>query len=88
MRRPIGTRLYSMEGDVVSTRESLLSPSAIKLYGRIVQGLTVNVAGARDELGGNRFLREQMERPDREPQPALARIYGYSYLPFISISTK
>lgn len=80
MKRPIGKKLYSMEGDMVSTRESLLSPSAVKLYGRIVEGLTVNVAGARDELGGNRFLREQLERPAKEPQPALARIYGYSHL--------
>lgn len=65
---------------MVSSRESLLTPSAIKLYGRIIRGLRVDVADARDELGGNRFLREQLERPEGEPQPALARIYGYSYI--------
>jgi hypothetical protein len=64
---------------MVSTRESLLTPSAIKLYGRIIAGLTIDVANARDELGGNRFLREQLERPAGEPKPALARIYGFSY---------
>jgi hypothetical protein len=69
-----------MEDYMVSTRESLLSPSAVKLYGRTIEGLTVNVKDARAELGGNRFLREQLERPAGEPQPVLARIYGYSYL--------
>ena len=64
---------------MVATRESLLTPSAIKLYGRIIDGLSVNVAKARNELGGNKFLREQLERPKDEPQPGLARIYGYSY---------
>lgn len=60
-------------------RETLLTASSIRLYGRIIQGLAIDLDGARVELGGNRFLREQLDRPNGEPQPALARIYGYSY---------
>ena len=60
-------------------RETLLTASSIRLYGRIIQGLQIDLEGARLELGGNRFLREQLDRPDGDPQPALARIYGYSY---------
>lgn len=64
---------------MLSRQETLLSPSSIRLYGRIIKGLEIDLEGARQELGGNRFLREQLERPEGEPQPALARIYGYSY---------
>lgn len=61
---------------MVSQRESLLSPSAVKLYGRVILGLAINVEDARDELGGNKFLRNQLAP---ETQPRLARIYGFSY---------
>jgi hypothetical protein len=68
---------------MVATRESLLTASAVKLYGRVIRGLEIDVAGARNELGGNRFLREQLETDtDSEGKPArprLARIYGFSY---------
>ena len=62
---------------MVSQRESLLSPSAVKMYGRLVRGLMIDVADTREELGGNQFLRQQLE-PGTNPM--LARIYGYSYL--------
>jgi hypothetical protein len=62
---------------MVAKGESLLTPSAIKLYGRIIDGLTINVA--LDELGGNKFLLQQLKPPSGPPS-ALARIYGYSYL--------
>jgi hypothetical protein len=61
---------------MVATRESLLTPFAVKLYGREIRGLAVDVEGARDELGANRFLREQLAAG---VQPRLARIYGFSY---------
>ena len=56
---------------MVSQRESLLSPSAVKLYGRVVLGLDINIANARDELGGNKFLRSQLEPATK---PKLARV--------------
>lgn len=61
---------------MVSQRESLLSPSAVKLYGRVILGLEINIENAREELGGNKFLRSQLE-PGTKPK--LARIYGFSY---------
>jgi len=61
---------------MVASRESLLTPSAIKLYGRVIEGLTVDVENARNELGASRFLRAQLAQG---VQPHLARIYGFSY---------
>jgi hypothetical protein len=61
---------------MVATRESLLTPSAVKLYGRIITALDVNVENARNELGANQFLRQQLKK---EVNPKLARIYGFSY---------
>jgi len=68
---------------MVANRESLLTASAVKLYGRVIRGLSIDVHHARNELGANRFLREQLEADhdsngDFAP-PRLARIYGYSY---------
>ena len=60
---------------MVASRESLLTASAVKLYGRVIAGLSVNVANARNELGANMFLRQQLEAAE----PQLARIYGFSY---------
>ena len=66
---------------MVSKGETLLSPSSVKLYGRVVKGLTISLDDARDELGNNRFLRNQLDRDlNDEFEPVLARIYGYSYL--------
>ena len=45
---------------MVATRESLLTASAVKLYGRVITGLNIDVEGARNELGANQFLREQL----------------------------
>ena len=61
---------------MVSQRESLLSPSAVKMYGRVIAGLSIDIADVRDELGANQFLRRQLE-PGTDPK--LAQIYGYSY---------
>ncbi len=61
---------------MVATRELLLTPSAVKLYGRVVAGLAIDVENARDELGANRFLRAQLAAGTK---PQLARIYGFSY---------
>ena len=54
---------------MVASRESLLTASAVKLYGRVIAGLSVNVANARNELGANMFLRQQLEAAE----PQLAR---------------
>ena len=59
---------------MVATRESLLTASAVKLYGGVIPASAIDVANARDELGGNRFLREQLERPRASRSHALARI--------------
>ena len=66
---------------MVSKGETLLSASAIRLYGRVVKGLTINLDDARTELGSNKFLRDQLdEAQNKKFKPVLARIYGYSYL--------
>lgn len=59
--------------------ETLLSPSNLLLYGRLVQDLAIRrvahnpAAGPR--VGGNALLDAQLGRPDAE----FARIYGFSY---------
>jgi hypothetical protein len=60
--------------------ENLLTPSGIKLFGRIVAGLTVAAPPARNPtappiLGANQFLNAQLNAPN----PRLARIYAFSY---------
>lgn len=57
--------------------ETLLTASAVKLYGRVIEGLGVDLSGAAAGLGANRFLREQLE-PGTEPH--FARIYGFCYM--------
>jgi hypothetical protein len=68
---------------MVARRESLLTASAVKLYGRVIRGLNIDVDDARNELGANRFLREQLEADSdsdgKYAPPRLARIYGFSY---------
>ena len=66
---------------MVSKGETLLAASAVKLYGRLIKGLTINLDDARIELGGNQFLRNQLDAAiNAKYTPMLARIYGYSYL--------
>lgn len=70
--------------------ETLLSPSNILLYGRVLQDLAFTFVpppttippdtgagadGAPPRLGGTNFLQEQLEADDVR----LARIYGYSF---------
>lgn len=54
--------------------ETLLTPSGIKLYGRVVTGLTVPVPAA-PTLGDNNFLFKQLAANN----PKFARIYGFSH---------
>ncbi len=61
----------------MANQETLLTASALRLYGRVINGLNVDLAGAAAGLGANRFLRDQLE-PGTEPQ--FARIYGYCYM--------
>ena len=62
--------------------ETLLTPTGVKLYGRLIEGLSINVpkkGWAPSALGDNNFLRKQLQPdPDGNP-PNLARIYGYSF---------
>jgi len=61
----------------VANQETLLSPSNVLLYGRVVRDLrlapTESLVPPR--LGGNNFLQRQLQDPDAR----LARIYGFSY---------
>ena len=54
--------------------ETLLTPSAIKLYGRLVTDIKLTPT-ATPSLGGNAFLKAQLDQKDAR----LARIYGFSY---------
>ena len=58
--------------------ETLLTPSSIKLYGRVVQSLTYNNDTAGTGLGDNKFLQKQLEANGVNP-PTLARIYAFSF---------
>ena len=55
--------------------EHLLSPSTIKLFGRILDDLSFAPSGNYPALGGNTFLQNQMNAAN----PELARIYGFSF---------
>lgn len=56
--------------------ETLLTPSSIKLYGRLLTDIELSKAAAPgDNSGDNHFLRRQL----RSGEPSLARIYGYAY---------
>ena len=54
--------------------ESLLTPSGIKLFGRVVDGLQLKRQKG-SKLGENRFLSEQLNAPGAR----LARIYAFSF---------
>ena len=53
----------------------MLSPSAVKLYGREISGLGVKLDAAGTALGANSFLRSQLEAAGAR----FARIYGFSF---------
>jgi uncharacterized protein YjbI with pentapeptide repeats len=65
----------------MSTAESLLSPDLIKLIGRPIAELQLNIPGGAggaanvQALGGNQFLRAQLNAANA----SLARIYGFSF---------
>jgi hypothetical protein len=73
--------------------ETLLSPSNILLYGRVLGDVTFNFQAPPvnlpspdkgeppPRLGGNNFLQGQLAAPAGVPElaPKLARIYGFSY---------
>lgn len=54
--------------------ESLLSPSGIKLFGRLFP-IAVDTSNFPTELGDNNFLRKQLNATKAK----FARIYGFSY---------
>jgi hypothetical protein len=56
--------------------ESLMSPSSIKLFGRIVQGIKIDAAPDAPGLGANNFLLHQLST---KTPPNLARIYAFSF---------
>lgn len=58
----------------MATDETLLTASSVKLFGRLVAGITLTPAEG-DGLGGNKFLRQQLTADAK-----LARIYGFSHL--------
>jgi hypothetical protein len=57
--------------------ENLLSPSAIRLFGRVFDDLVLNPGGLAlpAPVGANNFLGQQL----RDPNARLARIYAISY---------
>jgi hypothetical protein len=67
--------------------ETLLRPSGIKLFGRVMKDLKLNLpSGKGDEYddeanGDNNFLKKQLEHKDEKGKPdaQFARIYGFSY---------
>jgi hypothetical protein len=69
--------------------ESLLSPSSVLLYGRVVDGLDIGAlpnpvsqAAPGGALGANAFLEAQL----RAANATIARIYGFSTKATITIS--
>ena len=65
--------------------ETLLSPSNILLYGRVLEDLEFKAPGMKaPRLGDNNFLLTQLEagsdkKKDKGPPPTIARIYGLSF---------
>ena len=58
--------------------ETLLTPSSIKLFGRVMKSLTYANDTAGTGLGDNKFLQRQLEVHGDNP-PKLARIYAFSF---------
>ncbi len=65
---------------------NLMMPSRVLLYGRVVQGITIDASifdtgnGGIPGLGSNRFLREQFDPSAIDGElPCFAMIYGFEY---------
>jgi len=58
--------------------ETLLTPSSIKLFGRLVKSLEYKNDTAGSGLGDNKFLQRQLEANGENP-PHFARIYAFSF---------
>jgi hypothetical protein len=56
--------------------ESLMSPSSIKLFGRLIAEIQIVASPNAPRLGDNNFLLRQLST---DPPPQLARIYAFSY---------
>jgi hypothetical protein len=65
--------------------ETLLTQSAVKMYGRLLRGVRLEPLAATDvsDLGFNKFLRKQLMAHNgaqsEDNEPALARIYAFSF---------
>ena len=60
--------------------ETLLTPSSIKLFGRVVDSLRYHNDTAGTGLGANKFLQKQLElEGNKDNPPTLARIYAFSF---------
>jgi uncharacterized protein YjbI with pentapeptide repeats len=64
--------------------ETLLTPSSIKLFGRVMQGIKYDYANAGiggTGLGANKFLQKQLEHDVNKGSdpPTFARIYAFSF---------
>ena len=56
--------------------ESLMSPTSIKLFGRLVEGIRLDAPPVAPGLGSNNFLLHQLST---KTPPKLARIYAFSF---------
>jgi hypothetical protein len=67
--------------------ETLLTQSAVKMFGRLLKGVSLTpplAPGDVSDLGFNKFLRQQLMGPpggnrEKENNPGLARIYAFSF---------
>ena len=63
---------------MISTKETLLSPSAVEFYGREIRELKLDfqvIKNCGSRLGSNKFLHDQLMAADAR----LVRIYDFSY---------
>src|ERR1700735_5667679 len=64
----------------LSKTETLLTPSSIKLFGRVVDSLKYHNDTAGTGLGANKFLQKQLElEGNKDNPPTLPRIYAFSF---------
>jgi len=61
--------------------ETLLTPSSIKLFGRLMQGISFDYgsSGIGTGLGDNLFLQKQLAASGSGNNPNFARIYAFSF---------
>ncbi len=60
--------------------ETLLTPSSIMMYGRLMKDLQLNPNYTLPKgISRNEFLWHQLELKPKKTEPKLARIYGFSY---------